>query len=76
MTKKPYTKPNLTAVAFHAERGYALSASIVDQLANPINDQIELMFAEENSDGNYTYRELEDFTEHNDWQDGNDGFWF
>lgn len=74
--KKPYTKPILTSVAFRSEKGYAMSSSIIDQFANPINDQIELMFLEETGDGSYAYRDLEVFEEHNDWQEDGDGFWF
>ncbi|MBR2959621.1 MAG: hypothetical protein IKC19_08375 [Bacteroidales bacterium] len=73
--KKPYTSPTLTAVAFRTERGFAVSDSIIDQMANPLNEQIELMFIEQTNNGDYQYRETETFIEHNDWQQGNDGFW-
>lgn len=73
--KKPYTSPTLTAVAFRTERGFAVSGSIIDQMANPLNEQIELMFIEQTNDGDYQYRETETFIEHNDWQQGNNGFW-
>lgn len=73
--KKSYIPPALTAIVFRTERGFAVSGSIIDQMANPINDQIELMFIEQTDDGDCQYRETETFIEHNDWQQGNDGFW-
>lgn len=38
--KKQYIAPDLTAVVFRAERGFAVSSPI-DYMANRINDQIE-----------------------------------
>ena len=73
--KKPYLSPTLTVAAFRTEKGYAESGSIVEQMTNPIDNQIELMLVEE-ADGNHVYRETETFIEHNDWQQGNNGFWF
>lgn len=39
--KKQYIAPDLTAVVFRAERGYAASGSVIDNVANMINNQAE-----------------------------------
>ena len=39
--KKQYIAPDLTAVVFRAERGYAASGSVIDNVAQKINEQAE-----------------------------------
>ena len=39
--KKQYIAPDLTAVIFRAERGYAASSNPIDNVAQKINEQAE-----------------------------------
>ena len=58
-TRKQYTAPQLTVVTFKAERGYALSTPLFDEL---------LFWETEQSE------QVEAYADHEVWNDGA-GFW-
>ena len=67
MEKENYTAPQLTSIAFRNEQGYSVSDP-----QSGLTNRLEMLFFEQDDQK----KEVESFSEHNDWKSGVDNsFW-